>query len=271
MDKLTTPFRRTDVRLWQLAVMAGLLTVGVWLRDFSLQPAQIALTFASGLLTQWWFLRRTGLRQHGFLSAAITCFGLCLLLRSSNLWAHPAVAGLAMASKYWLRVDGAHLFNPANLGVILGLALFPNTWVTSGQWGADMATAGWLLAGGFLVAGNARRLDISVYFLICYAALLLAVRVLWYGYPPAVFFHQFQNGALLLFAFFMISDPMTVPRQRKARLLHAALVALLAYGWQYGLYKNQGILWGLFFATPLVPLWNRLFPGPAYQWQPNRS
>lgn len=262
---------RVDVRLWQLAVMAALLAVGVSLRDFSLQPAQIALTFASGLSTQWWFLRRTGLRRRGFLSAAITCFGLCLLLRSSNLWVHPAVAALAMASKFRLRVDGAHLFNPANFGVVAALALFPNTWVTSGQWGADWVTAGWLLAGGFCVAGNARRLDISVYFLICYAALLWAVRVLWYGYSWAAFLHQFQNGALLLFAFFMISDPMTIPRQHPARLLHAALVALLAYAWQYGLYRNQGILWGLFFATPLVPLWNRLFPAPAYQWQSKRS
>ncbi|MGR8935390.1 MAG: RnfABCDGE type electron transport complex subunit D [Gammaproteobacteria bacterium] len=271
MNKPIVPCTHTDIRLWQLAIMAGLLAAGVWLRDFSLKPPQIVLTFASGLFTQSWFLRRKGLRQCGFLSTAITCCGLCLLLRSSTLWVHPTAAALAMASKFCLRVDGAHLFNPANFGVVTALALLPNTWVTSGQWGADLASAGWLLAGGLFVAGNARRLDIGVYFLACYAALFLGQRVLWYGYPLTVFFHQFQNGALLLFAFFMITDPMTVPRQRQARFLHAALVAALAYAWQYGLYMNQGILWGLFFASPLVPLWNRLFPAPAYRWQPHRS
>lgn len=240
---------------------------GVWLRDFSLKPAQIGLTFTAGLLTQAAFLRYFNLRQRGFLSGIITCFGLCLLLRSSVLWVHPCVAVLAIASKFLIRFQNAHLFNPANLGVIIGLTLFPQTWVTSGQWGADITTASWLVAAGFFVANNAKRLDISATFLIFYAALFLSIRVAWYGYSFDVFLHQFQNGALLLFAFFMISDPMTIPRHAKGRLLHAALVAILAYIWQYVLYRNQGIIWGLFFATFLVPLWNILFPAPAYQWR----
>ncbi len=65
----------------------------------------------------------------------------------------------------------------------------------------------------------------------------------------------------------MISDPMTIPRHPTARWLHALIVAVLAYYWQYVLYKNQGIIWGLFFATLLVPLWNRLFVAPRYQWK----
>jgi Na+-transporting NADH:ubiquinone oxidoreductase subunit NqrB len=257
----------TDPRLWQLLVMASLLGLGVWLRDFSLKPAQIVFTFSVGLATQAIFLRTLNLQKHGFLSAAITCFGLCLLLRSSTLWVHPVVAALAISSKFLLRIDKQHVFNPANLGVILGLTLFPQTWVTSGQWGADLTTALWMIAAGFFVARNAQRLDISFYFLLCYASLLVAIRVFWYGYSWAVFLHQFENGALLLFAFFMISDPMTIPRHSVARLLHAVIVAVLAYIWQYVLYKNQGIIWGLFFATLLVPLWNRLFFAPRYQWK----
>jgi Na+-transporting NADH:ubiquinone oxidoreductase subunit NqrB len=263
-DKL----RSLDIRLWQLLIMASLLLSGVWFRDFSLLPAQIALTFTAGLTTQYLFLRLFNLPQHGFLSATITCFGLCLLLRSSTLWVHPVVASLAMASKFLIRPQGAHLFNPANLGVVLGLTFFPHTWVTSGQWGQDLTTALWLIAAGFFVAKNARRLDITGYFLLFYASLFLLIRVAWYGYSLPVFLHQFQNGALLLFAFFMISDPMTIPRHHKARIIHAAVVAVLAYIWQYQLYWNQGIIWGLFWATPLVPLWNTLFPAPRYQWQP---
>jgi len=64
----------------------------------------------------------------------------------------------------------------------------------------------------------------------------------------------------------MISDPMTIPHKRVGRLIHAILVAVLAYIWQYWLYWNQGIIWGLFWATFFVPLWNKLFPAPAYQW-----
>lgn len=264
---MTQSKNKPDIRLWQLLVMAGLLMLGVWFRDFSLTPAQIVLTFTFGLMTQAVFLQIFKLQQLGYLSAAITCFGLCLLLRSANVWVHPAVASLVMASKFLIRPQGAHLFNPANLGVVLGLTFFPGTWVTSGQWGSDLTTASWLLALGFFVAGNAKRLDISMWFLLSYAALFLTVRIAWLGYPLAVFFHQFQNGALLLFTFFMISDPMTIPRHPKARIIHAVLVAVLAFFWQYHLYKNQGIIWGLFFATLLVPLWNHLFPAPRYQWQ----
>lgn len=259
--------RSLDIRCWQLLVMASLLLLGVWFRDFSLLPAQIFLTFAAGLSTQYLFLRRLKLQQKGFLSATITCFGLCLLLRSSTLWVHPVVAVLAMSSKFLLRPQGGHLFNPANLGVVLGLSFFPHTWVTSGQWGQDLSTALWLIAAGFFVANNVRRLDISLCFLLTYALLFLSIRVAWYGYSLAVFFHQFQNGALLLFAFFMISDPMTIPNHPKARIVHAVIVALLAYIWQYQLYGYQGIIWGLFWATFLVPLWNYLFPAPRYQWR----
>lgn len=268
MIKWTGKIKNSDPRIWQLVIMASLLMVGVWFRDFSLKPAQIALTFTVGLLTQAFFLRVFHLQQRGFLSGIITCFGLCLLLRSSNLWVHPVVAALAISSKFLIRPFGAHLFNPANLGVILGLTLFPQTWVTSGQWGADLSTALWFIAAGFFVANNARRLDISGYFLLCYAALFLGIRVFWYGYSLQVFLHQFENGALLLFTFFMITDPLTIPRHRTGRMIHALLVAILAYIWQFVLFRNQGILWGLFFATFLVPLWNYLFSAPFYQWKP---
>ncbi len=255
-----------DTRFWQLGIMAGLLLSGVMLRDFSLLASQIGLTFIGGLLTQAIFIKFLKITQYGFLSATITCLGLCLLLRSSNLWVHPIVASLAIASKFTLRPCGRHLFNPANLGVILGLSLFPETWITNGQWGADLTTALWLIAAGFFVANNAKRLDITLYFLIIYTTTLFIIRILWYGYPLAVLFHQFQNGALLLFAFFMISDPMTIPHQRVGRFIHAFLVAILSYIFQYWLYWNQGIIWGLFFATFFVPLWNILFPAADYKW-----
>lgn len=259
--------KNADPRISQLIIMANLLMTGVWLRDFSLKPAQIALTFTFGLLTQATFSYYFNLQRCRFLSAIITCFGLCLLLRSSNIWVHPCVAILAISSKFLIRFQGKHIFNPANLGVILGLTLFPQTWVTSGQWGSDLTTAAWLIAAGFFVSHNAKRLDISAYFLCFYAILFLSIRVFGYGYSLAVFFHQFQNGALLLFAFFMISDPMTIPRHHTGRLIHAAIVAIFAYVWQFVFYGNQGILWGLFFATFLVPLWNHLFFAPPYQWQ----
>ena len=65
--------------------------------------------------------------QKGFLSAIVTCCGLSLLLRSDTLWVHPLAAALAMSSKFVLRVNGKHLYNPANLGVIAAITLLPGT------------------------------------------------------------------------------------------------------------------------------------------------
>ena len=78
--------------------------------------------------------------------------------------------------------------------------------------------------------------------------------------------HHLQNGALLLFAFFMISDPMTTPNRRCARVLHALGVAALAFAWQFLLYKPNGFIWALFLCVPLVPLLDRWLPGERFRW-----
>jgi indole-3-glycerol phosphate synthase len=50
-----------DARIYQIAFQAILLTVGVLLRDFALDPRQMALAFAAGLVTQLLWLKALGL------------------------------------------------------------------------------------------------------------------------------------------------------------------------------------------------------------------
>ena len=256
-----------DARLFQIAFQAVLLTVGVLVRDFALDPRQMLLCFAAGLATQWLWLNVLHLEHKGALSALITCFGLSLLLRSDTLWVHPLAAVIAISAKFVLRVNGKHVFNPANLGVIAGLVLLPGTWVSPGQWGNDVALAGWFVALGGLVTQRARRWDISWVFLAAWLG-LVAARVLWLGQPWTIFLHQFTNGGLLLFAFFMISDPMTIPNRRSARIGYAIFVATLAFAWQFALFRTSGLLWGLFLASPLVPLIDWRWPGEKFNWRP---
>jgi Na+-transporting NADH:ubiquinone oxidoreductase subunit NqrB len=255
-----------DARVFQILFLALLLTTGVLLRDFSLHPLQMALAFAAGLATQAFWLKRLGLEQRGFLSAIVTCCGLSLLLRSDTMWAHPLVAALAMSSKFVLRVRGKHLYNPANLGVIAAITLIPGTWVSPGQWGNDLALAVWLLMLGTIVTTRARRLDISWVFLGAFLG-LVALRIMLLGQSWAIWWHQLGNGALLLFTFFMISDPMTIPNRRGPRIAYALIVAAAAVAWQYVLFRPNSLIWALFLATPLVPLLDRLFPGEGFSWR----
>ena len=55
--------------------------------------------------------------------------------------------------------------------------------------------------------------------------LLLIGRALWLGDPLSIPLHQLQNGALLIFAFFMISDPKTTPNTARWPNRFGALVA----------------------------------------------
>jgi len=201
------------------------------------------------------------------LSAVITCFGLSILLRADSLWVHPIAAALAISAKFVIRAHGKHLYNPANLGVILAITLFPGAWISPGQWGQDVALAVWFVVLGGVVANRAQRSDIAWVFLAAYLG-LIALRVTALGQPWTIFLHQFSNGGLLLFAFFMISDPMTIPNRKGARIGYAITVAIVAFLWHFALFKPNGLVWALFFCTPLVPVIDRIWPGEKFDWRP---
>lgn len=255
---------RSDVRLLQIFLMGTLLGIGVFFRDFSIHPFQIALTFLSGILTQLIWMRILKI-DISFLSTVISCFGMSLLIRSDSFWVHPLIAFLVISSKYTIRIRGKHLFNPAMLGVILGINLFPGTWISPGQWGFELTVGIWLLVFGFIVSGRARISEISYAFLFFYFS-FLSYRILRFDYRWDVLFHQLQNGALILFTFFMITDPKTIPDHRAGRILHALLVAMIAYAWAFQFYKTNNLIWALFLTTPIVPLWDLIFKAEKYTW-----
>ncbi|HUY38348.1 MAG TPA: RnfABCDGE type electron transport complex subunit D [Candidatus Binataceae bacterium] len=260
---LAGPF--ADPRIFQVASLGILLAAGVFLRDFSLLPAQIILTFAAAIVAQRISWRWNPPKSRSLRSAIITALGITLLLRTDNLMVHPIAAASAIAAKSIFRVRGKHLFNPAMLGVIVAIAALPGSWVSPGQWGQEVAYAGWFIALGAIVTRRAERGDISWGFLAMYLGAMEA-RDAWLGYSFAVWTHQLDNGALLLFAFFMISDPMTSPNSRRGRIAHAAVVAAIALALQFGLYAQNSLVWALFCASFAVPAWDRLFPAPKFEW-----
>ncbi len=255
-----------DPRLFQIAFLGCLLGLGAFFRDFAIRPEQVVLAFGSALVTQACFIHQLKLKGSvNYLSALITAFSLSLLLRADSSWVHPVAACVAISAKFLVRVGHKHLFNPGNLGVVVAILFLPGSWTSAGQWGQDIAIAAWVFMLGTLVTTKARRGDISWAFLGFYLG-IVALRVLFLGQKPAVFLHQLTNGSLLLFAFFMISDPMTIPNHPRGRIAYAFLVALVAAFWQYGLFHTNGLIWSLFFCSPIVPLIDRWLPAGRYQW-----
>jgi len=260
-------FRRLDARLFQIVFLGTLLLFGALVRDFALDWRQVALTFAAGLAAQAFWIRALGLKQVGFLSAFVTCLGTSILVRADSFWVHPLLVAIAMSAKFTIRIRGKHLYNPANLAVILAIAVVPGAWASPGQWGSDVLIGLWFVALGVTVTTSAKRLDIAWAFLGSYTA-LLAARMFILGQSEAVLIHQLGSGALLLFTFFMISDPMTTPNRRSLRFVFAFLVAALAFAWQFFFFQPHGPVWALFILTPLVPLIDWLWPGAKHAWRP---
>lgn len=255
----------SDPRKTQIILMGTLLMLGAFARDFSIRPEQVLLTFASGILTQFFFLKVLKIQERGYLSAVITCLGISLLYRNQSLWVHPAVTCTVMSAKFLLRVNGKHLFNPGMFAVILGIKIFPGGWVSPAQWGDDLSLILILTGFGFWVSRRARIQDIAASFIFSYIFFLL-YRTFYYGYSFSVFLHQISNGSLILFTFFMITDPRTAPDSGKGRILHGFLVALLAYNLQFSLYMKTSLIWSLFLLSFLVPVWDRIFKGNQYIW-----
>ncbi|MCB0358040.1 MAG: RnfABCDGE type electron transport complex subunit D [Bdellovibrionales bacterium] len=258
---------RLDPRLIQIALMLGLLSIGVFTRDISLLGEQVAAAYLSGLATQLMFVRWLGLESKNLLSAGITCTGVALLLRSSLPWTHAAAASLAIASKFLVRVRGKHLFNPANFGVLAGHTLLPGTWISPGQWGNDLAIVLWIAGFGCYGVRRTATARLTWGFLGSYLGLWLLHRVCWLGYEWGVWLHQLENGTLLVFAFFMISDPKTAPNHPLAKTIHASALGCAAYIMQFGFYQYNAILWALFVGAAFVPIWDRILPAPRFGWQ----
>ena len=78
--------------------------------------------------------------------------------------------------------------------------------------------------------------------------------------------HQLQNGALLIFAFFMISDPKTTPDSAGGRILYGIVVAAIAFVIRFAFYEPGGPIYALILCAPLVPLIDTLWRGKRYRW-----
>jgi len=256
--------QRLDPRLYQIASLSTLLLYGVLWLHFDISRWQIAVTLGTALLTQYAGTRIYKLPSFDPRSPLISALSLCLLLRTTDLAVAALAAFVAISSKFLIRWKDKHIFNPTNLALLVMLASGLG-WISAGQWG-QVAWFGFLIASlGSLVVTRAARADVTLAFLGFYTGLLFA-RALWLGDPLTIPLHQLESGALLIFAFFMISDPKTTPDSRTGRIVYALIVTLAALYVQFGLFHPNGPLWGLIACATLVPLFDYLVPGSRYAW-----
>jgi Na+-transporting NADH:ubiquinone oxidoreductase subunit NqrB len=256
-----------DPRCWQILSLALLLIYGLWALGFDQSLVGVAVILICVLMVQWIGSKAAGIRHYDPLSALISGLSLCLLLRADELWVLASAAVLAIASKYLIRWNGKHVFNPTNFAIVVML-LSGAAWISPAQWGSRAWLAFLFACLAALVLSRAKRADVALAFLSTFVGILFA-RAVYLGDPWAVPLKQMQSGALLLFAFFMISDPKTTPDRRSIRIAYGILVAAIAAYFQFAEYRPEALIYALFFTSPLVPLLDCLCLGSSgsrYEW-----
>jgi Na+-transporting NADH:ubiquinone oxidoreductase subunit NqrB len=254
-----------DPRLYQIAVLGLLVSYGVFVLDFGIHWYNALAIAATALSVQFVGTRLATLPSFDPRSPMISALSLILLLRTDDVLLAMTAAAIAISSKFLVRFNGKHMFNPANVAIVSMMLVSDQVWISTGQWGNAAIGAFALACLGFIVLTRAKRAETTITFLLAYAALLVG-RALWLGDPLQIPLHHLQNGALLIFAFFMISDPKTTPNTAAGRIIYAMIVASIAFVIQFVFYQPNGPILALIMSAPLVPLIDFLKRGRNYEW-----
>lgn len=255
-----------DPRYYQFAIQISLLFWAVFYLEFTLTLSHLTAAIVTGILTQIAFTHYLKLPAN-VLSTVNSTLSILILLHASH-WGWVALASfIAIASKFLIRYNNKHIFNPSNIGIVAVLLMTSSAWAAPGQWGQAM----WfllLIAGfGLIPLIGFSRLLTSISFLTVFATLTL-LRSFWLGDPWQIPLHQLQNGALLIFTFFMLSDPMTTPDNTIGRIIFGSWIAILGWVLQYVFYIPNAFLYALATSMPVAIYLNHVFNGQQFRWKP---
>jgi Na+-transporting NADH:ubiquinone oxidoreductase subunit NqrB len=264
MQTITHILRGQDPRYYQIAVLSCLLCYGIISLDFGIHWYNAIAIIVTAQAAQFAGSRWTAI-DFDPRSPLITALSLTLLLRTDSITWAACAAAIAIGSKFLVRVNGKHIFNPANFAIVSLMIVTDSAWISTGQWGNAAIGAFSLACLGLIVLTRAKRAETTIAFVAVFAGLLVA-RTLWLADPLSIPLHHLQNGALLIFAFFMISDPKTTPNTAHGRILFGGVVATIAFIIQFVFYQPNGPVLALIMSSPLVPLIDYFSKGMIYLW-----
>ena len=281
-----------DPRLKLALVIISLQVLGQAVLGFKVSIAQILVSIlvcaaAEVAITYW--------RQRALVwpaSALLTGNSVAFILRTpgtrhGDWWSvngiefFVAASLLGLLSKYVLTVGGRHLYNPSNLGLVATflLAGAAHVYPQALWWGElqppVIAALAVILLGGLWVLWPLRMLPMVGAFLLAFTILVgwLAgsggcFNAVWSPTAlcgTAYWLNVCFSPELLVFVFFMISDPKTAPESELGRILYGAGVAAAAAALiatqpaEYGV--KVGLLSALTVVCSVVPLIDRLAAG----------
>jgi enediyne biosynthesis protein E5 len=160
-------------------------------------------------------------------SAYITGISVGILIRSPAYWPYALCGAISITSKYVLRVNGRHLWNPSNFGISAMLFLAGETVGSlSIQWGNYLWPMLVIWAVGALIIWRLRRFHITATYVLAFLAYAWLRSVIT-GSPWQSEIAPITGPMYQLFIFFMITDPKTTVRSKTGQCIVAFAVASL--------------------------------------------
>ncbi len=244
-----------DPRLHLAATIISLQVIGQVGFHFEVSIAQILLAIGTAAVLEVAIAMRG---QHALIwpaSAMLTGNGVAFVLRVPGTvhgdwwslrgwWIFVGTAAVSLLSKHVIRWRGAHIFNPSNIGLVLCFLLLGRTraapldfwWGPMSLW-LVLALA-LIVTAGFAILRRLKLLRVALVFWATFAAaigvLALAGHTMiarWH-LGPISGFHLWwvlvTSPEVLVFLFFMITDPKTAPRSPTGRVAYAVSLGLLA-------------------------------------------
>ncbi|HJR57933.1 MAG TPA: hypothetical protein VJ813_00985 [Vicinamibacterales bacterium] len=158
-------------------------------------------------------------------SAYISGISVGMLVRSPAFWPYALCSAISITSKYVLRVDGRHLWNPSNFGIVAMLVLAADTVAgLSVQWGNTLLPMAVVWVFGCVIIYSLGRLHITATYVVSFM-LFASLRAAVTGHPWISEVAPITGPMYQLFIFFMITDPKTSVRPVWGQVLVAFLVA----------------------------------------------
>ena len=160
-------------------------------------------------------------------SAYISGISVGILVRSPFIWPYFFASFISILSKYVLRMDGRHIWNPSNLGVSAVLFLAPQTvTLLSIQWGNNIwpMLVIWML--GSVIVWRVGRLHVSAAYVAAFVAFAF-LRSALTGNPWQAALAPITGPMYQLFIFFMVTDPKVAVMSRRGQMLVAVVVAFV--------------------------------------------
>jgi enediyne biosynthesis protein E5 len=203
-----------------LVLIIGQLTFG-FLESWS----RTALAISTAILVEVVLARLFSGQWPHLASSYISGISIGMLVRSPEFWPYALCSAISITSKYVIRVDGRHIWNPSNFGIVAMLVLASDTVASlSVQWGNTLLPMVVVWCFGTVIIHALGRFHITLTYVLSFLAFSV-VRAAVTGHPWAAEVAPITGPMYQLFIFFMITDPKTTVRPKWAQIVVAFAVA----------------------------------------------